>query len=74
MPTKKRTTSKAPSAKQLRSRAINGVLFLLAGIAGNINVQTFKLSEHGRFPMASGYLATAKESILNAILAIKQER
>jgi hypothetical protein len=71
---KRRTTSKPPSAKQLRSRAINGVLFLLHGVAGNIGAQGNRLSSEGSFARSRTFLNEAHRNILLAIDAIKKER
>jgi hypothetical protein len=71
---KRRTTSKPPSVKQLRSRAINGVLFLLNGVAGNIIAQGNRLCSEGTFYRSRTFLNEAHRNILLAIESIKKER
>lgn len=63
-----------PSNKLIRSRAINGVLFVLHGVASNINIQRLLLTSHGSFSTAISHLALARLNIMDAIDAIKRER
>ena len=70
---RKKTTSKPLSLAQLRSRTINGVIFVLHGIVKNLEIQSDRKLPTG-FARTRTFLREASRNIELAIDAIKKER
>ena len=73
MPPKKRKSTKVLSLAQVRSQAINGVIFVLRGLVANIEIQSSNKLPIS-FPATRGYLAEAVRNLKSAIKSIKRER